>query len=216
MTARAIVRAGLTGGIASGKTTVAGFFREFGAFVLDADRIAHELISPDGAAYRDVVARFGREILDANDAISRPRLGAIVFADAAARADLDRIVHPRILPEVDRRIAAYLESGHAPVAIVDAALLVESGIYKELDALVVVRCSRETQIRRLMARNGFSEEEAVARLAAQAPLEDKLAVADWTIDTEGTIKGTRAETERVWRGLVALRPGPWSSPPPGP
>ncbi len=198
---RAILRAGLTGGIASGKTTVAGFFAELGAYVLDADRIAHDLIRRDGEAFVEVVARFGDSILDEAGEIRRPALGRIVFSDPAALADLNAILHPRILPEAERRIAHYLGGGHATVAVLDAALLVEAGIHRKLDRLVVVRCSRDAQVRRLLAR-GMSSAEAEARIDAQAPLEEKIAVADYVIDTETTLRETRSQTERTYARLV--------------
>lgn len=198
---RSILRAGLTGGIASGKTTVAGFFAELGAFVLDADRIAHDLIRRDGEAYVEVVARFGESILDEAREIRRPALGRIVFSDPSALADLNAILHPRILAESERRIAHYSGSGHATVAILDAALLVEAGIHRKLDRLVVVRCSRDAQVRRLLAR-GMSAAAAAARIDAQAPLEEKVAAADYVIDTETTLRETRSQTERTYARLV--------------
>jgi dephospho-CoA kinase len=201
--ARPILRVGLTGGIASGKTTVASLLAEHGAYVLDADRIGHDLIAPGGAAHASVVARFGPSIVEPDGTISRPRLGAIVFADGEARRALDAIVHPHILPEVGRRLAAYLETGHALVAIVDAALLVEAGMARSFDRLVVVRCVRETQIRRLMTRNGMTQAEAERRIDAQAPLDTKLAVADYVVDTDGTMRQTREQVDRLWRDLLA-------------
>lgn len=203
MASRPILRVGLTGGIASGKTTVAALLAEHGAFILDADRIGHELIAPGGAAHAAVVARFGRTIVEPDGAISRPRLGAIVFGDPEARRALDAIVHPRILPEVERRLAVYLETGRALVAIVDAALLVEAAIHPHFDRLVVVKCARETQIRRLLTRNGMSQEEAERRIDAQAPLETKLAVADYVVDTDTTMRRTREQVDRLWRDLLA-------------
>jgi dephospho-CoA kinase len=200
---RPVLRVGLTGGIASGKTTVAGLLAEHGAFVLDADKIGHDLIAPGGAAHEDVVARFGPAIVDPDGSISRPRLGAIVFADPEARRALDALVHPHILPEVQRRIAEYLETGRALVAIVDAALLVEAGIHRRFDRLVVVRCVRETQIRRLITRNGLSRGEAERRIDAQAPLETKLAEADYVVDTDGTMRQTREQVDRLWKDLLA-------------
>lgn len=203
MTSRPILRAGLTGGIASGKTTVAGFLAEFGALVLDADAIAHEMIRKGGEAHADVVARFGREILDPGGDVDRKRLGAIVFRDRSALADLNAIVHPRIFPEVERRIGLYLLRGHATVAVLEAALLVEAGLHRKLDRLVVVRCGKDAQIARLVARHGMPTDEAFLRIEAQAPLETKLAVADYVIDTDATLRETRDRTARVWAGLVA-------------
>ena len=203
MSSRPVLRVGLTGGIASGKTTVAAMLAEHGAFILDADRIAHETIAPGGAAHAAVVARFGSAVVEADGSISRPRLGALVFTDAGARRDLDAIVHPLVLPEVERRLAAYLTTGHALVAVVDAALLVEAGLHRRFDRLVVVRCVRETQIRRLMTRNGLSQDDAERRIDAQAPLEAKLQAADYVVDTDGTMRQTRSQVDRLWRDLLA-------------
>lgn len=199
--ARPILRVGLTGGIACGKTTVAGFLVELGAFVVDADRIAHELIAPDGEAYAEVVARFGEAILDARGIVDRAALGKIVFRDAVARSTLNEIVHPKVAAETDRRIANYAIDGHSPVAVIDAALLVETGMYRRFPRLVVVRCSPEAQLQRLLAR-GLDSGEAIARIDAQAPLAEKLAVADYVIDTEATLRETRAQTESVYASLL--------------
>lgn len=196
-TARPVLRVGLTGGISSGKTTVAAFMAEMGAFVLDADRIAHELISPGGCAYHEVVDRFGDEIVGADGTIDRARLGRRIFADASERQALDAIVHPKVLAEIERRIERYQHSGHSALVVVDAALLVESGAYKKFERLVVVRCSRDAQLQRLTARSGMSADEALARIDAQLGLEQKLAVADYIIDTDATLRETRHETERV-------------------
>jgi dephospho-CoA kinase len=200
---RPILRAGLTGGIASGKTTVAGFLEELGAYRIDADRISHALMEPGGAAYESVIERFGREILDAAGRIRRSALAAIVFADPAALEALNALTHPRVTEEIDRRVRLYAEIGHSPLVVVDAALLVESGIYRSLHKLIVVRCSREAQLRRLLARGGLGPEEASARIESQAPLEVKLAVADYVIDTETTLRETRREAERVHASLLA-------------
>ena len=198
-----MLRVGLTGGLASGKSTVAGFFRELGALHVDADLIAHELLAPGGGAERDVVARFGSGVVGPSGAIDRKALGAIVFSDARALADLNGLVHPRVRTEIARRIAA-AASGRspAPVALVDAALLVESGIHRELDALIVVSCREATQIARAVARGGLTEREAEARVAAQAPLRDKLAAADYVIDNEGSLDETKLQVRDVWAHLV--------------
>lgn len=198
---RPILRVGLTGGIASGKSTVAAIFAEHGAFILDADRISHELILPEGAAYREVVQRFGPSIVMSDGTVDRTALGRIVFSDAEARVDLNAIVHPRVREEIHRRIDAYASTGHGTVAMVDAALLVESGIHETLHRLIVVRCSRDSQIRRLLSRAGLTAAEAEARIEAQAPLESKLAVASYVIDTDTTLHETRAQADRVWAAL---------------
>ena len=201
--ARPILRVGLTGGISSGKTTVAGFMAEMGAFVLDADVISHELMAQGGTAYDEVVERFGEEILDDDGNIDRRELGRRVFHEADAREALDGIVHPRVLAEVERRIDRYLVAGHSNVAVVDAALLVESGSHRKFHRLVVVRCSRDAQLQRLMARSGLPAEEALARIESQYALEAKLAVADYIIDTDATLRETRRDTETVFQRLLA-------------
>lgn len=198
------LRVGLTGGLASGKTTVAAILRELGAFHVDADAIARELLARGGGAYEAVVARFGRGILDDRGAIDRKALAGLVFADVDAREALNALVHPRVREEIERRIEAHARGrSPAPVAIVDAALLVEAGFHAALDALVVTACPPEVQAARAVARGGMTEGEARARIAAQAPLEAKLAAADYVIDTGGTLEETRRRTQEVWRALLA-------------
>lgn len=199
---RPILRVGLTGGIASGKTTVGRILAGLGAFVLDADAIAHEQLRAGTPARERIVERFGAEILDPDGSVSRARLGAVVFGDAAARADLEAILHPAVRDEIDRRIAEYLRHGRSPVAVVDAALLVETGRHRDYERLIVVRCSRGMQVHRLLARDRLSLAQAHARIEAQAPLEVKLAVADYVIDGEGTLRQTREQAERVWAALL--------------
>ncbi len=199
--AREILRVGLTGGIASGKTTVAQILAEHGAFVLDGDRLAHEVMSPGGVVHQAVVERFGREILGESGSIDRARLGARVFHDSADREALNSIVHPAVLAELERQIASY--TGHSKVAVFDAALLVETGAYREFHKLIVANCSAATQIRRLFARDGMALEEAERRIAAQASLAEKLAVADYVVDTEGTLRETRAEVSAIYVRLLA-------------
>jgi len=197
-----MLRVGLTGGLASGKSTVAGFFRELGAYHIDADRLAHELIGPGGSAEREVIARFGGGIVGTDGGIDRKALAAIVFADAQALADLNAIVHPKVRIEIAERIAGH-EAGAAPadIALVDAALLVESGIHRDLDALIVVACPEATQVARAVARGGLSEADARARIAAQAPLDRKLAVADFVIDNGASLDDTKRQVSRVWESL---------------
>lgn len=196
------LRVGLTGGIASGKSTVARAFGERGALVIDADRIAHETLAAGGAAHAEVVAAFGTSILGAGGSIDRGRLGALVFEDPDARRRLERIVHPRVRQGIAARMRAHDRWPAGPrVAIVDAALLVETGSYREYDRLVVVRCPPATQVRRLEERDGLSAEQARARIAAQAPLEDKIAVADYVVDTDLPLAATLTRVEEVW-GLL--------------
>ena len=199
---RRILRVGLTGGIACGKSTVARFLSELGAFVLDADHLAHMAISPGGAAYAEVVERFGTDILDDDGHIVRSKLADLVFRDAGLRDDLNAIVHPRVRAEADRRIAERARLGLSPVAVMDAALLVESGSYREFDRLLVVDCPREIQLRRLQERDDMTYEQAAARLDAQAPAEEKTRVAHFVIDTSAPLEQTRREIERIYAILL--------------
>jgi dephospho-CoA kinase len=196
------LRVGLTGGIASGKTTIAAVFRRLGAVVVDADAVAHSILEPGGSVHRAVVARFGSGILDADGRIVRPALAAIVFSDPAARADLDALVHPQILEQSERRITFELARRPAPIAVLEAALLVETGLYRRFHRIVLASCSREAQLRRLTAR-GLTPEEAFARIEAQGPLTAKVAVADFVVDTEGTLEQTRVRSEEVYAELLA-------------
>jgi dephospho-CoA kinase len=202
-----MLRVGLTGGLASGKSTVAGFFRELGAYHIDADRLAHELIAPGGFAEREVIARFGGGILGADGAVDRKALAAIVFSDPQALADLNAIVHPKVRKEIAERIAGH-EAAATPaeVALVDAALLVESGIHRDLDTLIVVACPEATQIARAVARGGLTEQEARSRIAAQAPLSEKIAVADFVIDNGASLDETKRQVSDVWQSLRGNRP----------
>jgi len=198
---RPALRVGLTGGIASGKTTAGQVLAEHGALVLDADFLAHLVMAPGGPAHDAVVERFGREILDHRGRIDRSRLGRLVFRDRAEREALNAIVHPEVVAEAERRLAGY--SGHSPVAVFDAALLVETGRYRDFHKLIVVSCSVDTQIRRLLARDDMTSEEAQTRIDAQAPLSAKIAVADYVVDTEGTLRQTRDQVDRVYAMLLA-------------
>jgi dephospho-CoA kinase len=200
-----ILRAGLTGGIASGKSTVAGFLARLGAFVIDADVVTRQVMAPGGPAYARVVERFGKEILDADGRIDRVRLARRVFGDGREREALNALVHPEVRAEAQARFDRCAADGAAKVGILDAALLVETGYYEQLDRLVVVRCSASTQRRRLARRDGLEITDADARIAAQAPLAQKLAVADYVIDNEGDLEKTRQQTEKVYTELLRDR-----------
>ena len=175
---------GLTGGIASGKSTVADLLRKEGVPVLDADMLGHQVLEQNGEAYKPVVEVFGADILTQGGAIDRQALGQKVFDDETARKKLEAITHPAISRLAKRGLELIEERG-ATLAFYEAALLVETGIYKGLEALVVVTCSVENQLKRVMARDGLSREAAAARIASQYPLEEKLAVADYTISNDG-------------------------------
>lgn len=187
-----MLRLGLTGGIASGKSAVAAMLRELGFHVLDADSLAHQLIEPGQPAYDEILREFGPSIKDSSGRIDRTRLAGIVFADRAKLDRLNAIVHPRVAAATERQLEEWERSGTRDAAFVEAALLVEAGMHKQLDGLVVAWCRPEQQIERLVAR-GLSEAEARRRIAAQMPVEEKLQHATEKIDCSGTLEETRKQ-----------------------
>ena len=191
---------GLTGGIGSGKSTVAEALRARGAAVVDADLVARQVVEPGQPALAELVARFGTQILGGDGRLDRKALGERVFADAEARADLNRITHPRIAAASQAEIARHVQQG-APVVFYEAALLVENRAHEWLDGVIVVAASPDLQVERLMVRDGLEEEAARARLASQLPLEEKLKVATWVIDNSGDRAALAAQIDALWRDL---------------
>jgi dephospho-CoA kinase len=191
-----MLKVGLTGGIAAGKTTVASMLRDRDVPVLDADPLGHELLEPGQAAYEEVVAAFGREILEAGGKVNRAKLGGVIFADAGKRARLNQILHPRILEVVQKWFAALDEPEGPEFAVVEAALIVEAGYNRNLDKLIVCWCRPEQQLERLMLR-GLSAEEAQQRIAAQMPLDEKRRLADEAIDCSGSIEETQRQVNQA-------------------
>lgn len=203
-----MLNVGLTGGIASGKSTVARMFEELGAFHIDLDRLAHECQEPEGPVWRALVGRFGREILDGDGRIDRRRLGEIVFADRKRLAELNALVHPAVLAAWERRLGEIRERRPDAVVLSDIPLLFEAGLGQRVDLTLLVYVPPEEQIRRLMARDGFGRPEALRRLAAQIPIDEKLSAADIVIRNDGTLDQTRRRVEEAWEELSkrALQP----------
>jgi dephospho-CoA kinase len=197
------VRVGLTGGVASGKSTVSGLLRDLGAVVVDADALAREVLEPGTPGLAAVVAAFGPEVLDADGALDRARLGAVVFADPARRAALEDIVHPLV-----RARAHDLEEAAPPGSVVvhDIPLLVETGQAGAFDAVVVVDVPVEVQVERAVRDRGWSEDEARARIGAQASREERLAAATYVVDNAGTIEDLRQHVTEVFRELTGRDP----------
>jgi len=191
---------GLTGGVASGKSAVASRLRAHGVPVIDADEVARAVVQPGTPGLAEVIAAFG-DVLSADGSLDRKRLGALVFADDAARKRLEGLLHPRIAAETARRLRE-LEGEGVDLACYDAALLVERGLQEGFRPLVVVALPRERQRDRLMARDGLDAAEADRRIDAQLPLEEKLAVADYVIDNRGTLEELEREVARV---VAAIR-----------
>jgi len=200
-----MLRLGLTGGIASGKSAVAAMLREMGFAVLDADALAHKLIEPGQASYTEVIQEFGPSIADSSGRIDRAKLGAMVFADRAKLDRLNAIVHPRVAEVILSQFEVWRRSGVRDAVFVEAALLVESGIHKKLDGLVVVWCRPEQQLERLLAR-GLSESEARRRISAQLSVEEKLGLAAEKIDCSGSLEETRRQVEALAGKLRRLQP----------
>jgi dephospho-CoA kinase len=199
-----MLRVGLTGGIGTGKTTVGRTFAEFGCHFTESDSIAHELFKPGEKVYEAVVRAFGAGILAPDHTIDRRILGNIVFHDPARRLALNNLVHP----EVIRRQKQWLDNLEAAepeaVGIVESALMVEVGTYKNYDRLIVVLCSPEVQLQRVQSRSGLSETDALARIRAQMPLQEKAKYADYVIDTSGTLEDTRRQVLEVSSKLREL------------
>ncbi|HZN03160.1 MAG TPA: dephospho-CoA kinase [Candidatus Polarisedimenticolia bacterium] len=206
-----ILRVGLTGGIATGKTTVARHFAGWGATVIDADRLARELVEPGAAGYAPVVQEFGPGIVAPDGRIDRAALARIVFADPARRARLEAILHPLIFAAeeaaLDRLAASPPEivAGNAGIAVVNAALLVEAGTWRNYQRLVVVHCDEAVQVGRLMQRDGMGRDDAQARVRAQMPTREKLKLAHYAIDTSGSEAETEARTRDVFAALLRDR-----------
>jgi dephospho-CoA kinase len=202
-----MLRVGLTGSIGVGKSFVSSIFSELGCHVLDADKTAREVVAAGTPGLRAVVEAFGSEILQADGTLDRVRLGTLVFADEKKRLLLNSILHPFIIAAQDEQLKKWETEDAGGIAIVDAALMIESGGYKRFDKLIVVHCSPLIQLERLMARNQISREEAVRRTSAQMPQEEKKRYADFLIDTSNGFEDTRRQTIKVYEKLHKLVSG---------
>jgi len=197
-----MLKVALTGGIATGKSYVLEQFRRLGVPCLDADALAHGVMAAGTEATTAIAARFGQEMLAPDGSVDRARLGPVVFADAAARRDLETIVHPAVSRAITAGLRAFELIGDAPLAIVDVPLLYETGADAKFDKVIVTECPPDVQIARLMAR-GLTEPAARQRLAAQLPTADKAARAGFVIRTDGTFADTDSQVERVLRALTS-------------
>lgn len=198
---------GLTGGIAAGKSTVAGRWRELGAHVLDADQQARDVVAPGAPALENIRARFGDEVIAVDGSLDRAKLGGLVFAEHGARRDLEAITHPAIQQLTRDRIDAIQQSDPDAVIVYDVPLLVEANVTLPFDAVVVVHTPVAERRRRLIELRGISPEEADRRIASQASDEERLAVADHVIRADGTIDETLRATDRLWQQLIGHSEG---------
>jgi dephospho-CoA kinase len=192
-----LLRVALTGGIACGKSVVAGIFASKGFFVHSADQAARDLVAPGRPAWRKIVRRFGQAILRSDRTIDRARLGAVIFSDPEARRFLDSLLHPLVLAERAKVCREVERRGRHAVFVSEAALTIEAGYARHFDRIVVVRCDDDLRLRRLMERDGIGKEEALRKIGSQMPQAEKVRHADYVIDTSGSLAETVEAAERT-------------------
>jgi len=195
-------RVGLTGGIASGKSTVCELLGKKGCLILDADQVAHQLILKGQPCYSPVVEAFGAGILNDAAEIDRQKLGNLVFHNPVLLQHLNRIVHPEVIRQIQTKLAIIEAEIRCPRAIVEASVMIESGFHTFFQYLILVTCKPAQQIERLRIRTELSEEEARLRMAAQIPLEEKIPLANWVIDNSGSMDNTQAQVDLLWQELT--------------
>jgi dephospho-CoA kinase len=195
---------GLTGGVASGKSVASQVLEEEGAYIIDADQIARELVQARTPTWKELIKVFGKEILQKDGSIDRKKLAAKVFSDPEQRDQLNRILHPRIKKEMGRRLKAIRQKDPEAIVVIDAPLLIETGDHREMDEVIVVLSTEEQQIERLKERQGVDPEEARRIIASQIATEEKLKVADFVIRNEGALEETVKRTKEVFQELKRL------------
>lgn len=196
-----MLKVGLTGSIAVGKSHVLAMLRELGCRVIDADQVARDVVAPGSPGLKAVVDEFGAEVVDHAGALDRKRLGAVIFGDETKRKKLNSILHPLIIAAQDETIRELESKDPDGIVIIDAALMIESGGYKRLDKLIVAHCDPEIQLDRLMRRDSLSREAALGRINSQMPQEEKMKCADFLIDTSGDFANMRTQVENVFAQL---------------
>lgn len=202
---RRFLLVGLTGGVATGKSTVSTMFRSLGCVVIDADRLAREVVEPGQPAYEEIVAAFGRGILQPDGRIDRKALGAIVFVDPAARRRLESFTHPEIRARLAARLSQLASEGFAGIVVFDAPVMIESGAFRDMDRLVVVTADEPSQVVRQQTRDGLHADEARRRIRSQMPLAEKASLAHYVIDNSGDLAATEARVREVHQSLVQER-----------
>lgn len=195
---------GLTGGIASGKSTVSHLLRDLGGYIVDADVVARKVVEPGQPAWKEIVNHFGNGILLDDGRIDRPKLGGIVFRDAKEREILNRIVHPEVRREMEKMTEEIRKVKPETIVVWDVPLLIEGGLYKLVDRVIVVYVNEATQLTRLMERDSLCEADAKRRIAAQMPLSEKIKYADYLIHNDGTLEETRGQVYKIWNDLTGL------------
>jgi dephospho-CoA kinase len=199
-----MLRVGLTGGLASGKSFVGHALAELGCHLIEADELGHQVLMPGAEAYDAVVNEFGEEILDEDRYIIRRKLGALVWDRPEQLAKLNSIVHPAVIAREEGIMARISQTDPEAIVVVESAILVETGSYRRFDRLMVAVCTVEQQVERAMKRGAYSKEDVLARLSRQLPLEDKVRVADYVIDTSGAKEHTLEQVKSVYESLRSL------------
>ncbi len=199
-----MLRVGLTGGLASGKSFVGGQLQQLGCYLIKADDLGHEVLMPGAEAYDAVLAEFGPDILDADGAIDRRRLASVVFSAPERLARLNAIVHPAVRARAEQMHAAIASNETAAIIVTEAAILIETGSYRNYERLIIAVCRDEQQVERAMHRDGITREEAMARLRQQLPLAEKVKLADYVVDTSGDKASTIKRVREVYESLRAV------------
>ena len=192
---------GLTGGMGSGKSLAASYFKALGAQIIDADRISRELVAPGKPAWKEIIEEFGSNVLNPDQTLNRKQIAAIVFNDESKRKKLEDIIHPRVIVEERRLYEKYRQKNSRVLAVIDAALLIESGNYKNVDKVIVVQCGKEEQIRRVMERDGTARSEVENRLNSQMPLEEKVVFGDYILRNDDTRESLKSQVGELYRNL---------------
>ncbi|MBM3149817.1 MAG: dephospho-CoA kinase [Chloroflexi bacterium] len=199
-----MLRVGLTGSIATGKSLVSRYLQELGAYNIDYDLLARDVVEPGLPAWQDIVDYFGEDILQPDRKLDRAKLGKIVFRDKAKRRKLESFIHPRVYAEANKQEKTSVESNAAAIVVHEVPLLFEVGRDKAMDKTVVVCASEENQLKRLMARDGMSKKDARSRIRSQMSVEDKKRLADYVIDNNGTMDETKRQAQDLYQKLVSL------------
>ena len=196
-----LIRVGLTGGIASGKSTVCDMLRKKGCHIIDSDEVAHELIRRGRCCYDPVIDKFGRDVLDSSGEIDRKKIGAIVFENKTQLEILNSILHPEVIRAILSSLTELEKVKRNPRIIVEASLMIESGFHKSFQRLILITCAPEQQIERLMTRNGLSPEQSRRRITLQIPMSEKFRYADFVIDNSRSLEETQVQVNQLFRNL---------------
>ena len=196
-----MLKVGITGGLASGKTLVAKMFKQRGAVVLDADRIAHRTLYKNGQCYKAIIKVFGKTILNANKSINRKKLAGLAFHNSESQKHLCSIIHPEMLGLIRKKLVKHKRQKKTKISVVDAALLIETGLYKEMDKVILIKSTKQQQIERAVKEKNISLEQVRLRMRFQLPSNKKIKYSDYVIDNQNSITSVRAQVSQIWKDL---------------